>query len=1259
MKITGAQSHWQAHIRKAILLSILMIGLLISNALSGLAQIKSATITGKVSDSSGAVLAGAAVVVTETQTNQRYELSTNAEGEFLVPYLPAGIYSVKVTQAGFATVMQNELALTTGQTLRLSLVMQVGRVENTIDVAADAAQLQTESATVSNAINDKVIQTLPNITHNALNYVQLQQGITPRGRFYDSTSLNSFGIGIEGRRQWSAFSANGGQAFTNDIQLDGVSIQGSAWNEVAVTPNADGIQEVRTNTNNFSAEYGRGQSVVALTTKSGTNEFHGSVFWRHRNDAFNANTFSNNARGIARPGFKVHTYGGTIGGPVRLPKIYNGKDKLFFFTSYEGLTFNQGVVILRTVPTERERRGDFSQTFVNVNGVPTRIRLFNPFVVTPSGSNVFMRAEIPNAIITNPNPNIVRLFSNYPLPNRTPDDPFGSNNFTRTAKRDFSRNNLNSRVDFRPNQSHAFYFTGGINRGTINNPSTWSDDSRWSSSAEGFARLTQDDNYYGSAGDTWTISPTLVADLRFGFNRIQSKSLTPSYPDMNYADFGIPPRLISVIQLPGVAPNFFSFGATYWSPLENNAYQHKFERQTNLHLVSNVTKIAGKWTFKGGAEFRNLLSNYTDNQESITFRVDGGLTAGPAVNNTGGLVSQVTPEQGGHAYAALLLGAGHLEIGQGFNVKPAFSQKYTALYTQNDWRPTSRLTLNLGLRWDFQAPTTERFDRISAVDLTIRNPFGTQGAVVFPGVNGRSRYLWRPEYNNFGPRLGIAYRWRENTVIRGGYGLTYLPTNTGYFDGPFTYGMGSFSPYLTNLRFGTNPQGVLVGNYADVTQVVIPSGNDPNAPQLYGNSNPRFDYSGYSNGRSHQWNFFVQRQLGTTWLASLGYVGSRGTRLPIRRMTINNAQFVNGSLLNEWRADYVARNGNGDKGADQVPNPWQPATGALLPFTGAMANRTLQLRQTLFPYPHLLGFTLQRALGFSNYNALQAQLEKRFSNGLQLGVHYTWSKQLEFQDSEAMANGFDDGAFTGSFDLINLQNNKVLSNTDIPHRFVATYVYEVPFGKGARFDLKQSALNVILGGWRTGGSVILQNGTPDTISGASNGSLNGRGHRLKDVPIEVPKELQRWYDGRTTVTLPSGRRITPCAFCFLRYSSDAFVGETITVANGSLRQNVYWRGTQSIRYPDFRNENLYLWNMSIQRDFRLRERLTAEFSANFQNVLNRVNFLDYNGGLGATEIRNQPQNGILPGYGQSQNFGTHGMNTLDPRQVEFALKLRF
>ena len=273
---------------------------------------------------------------------------------------------------------------------------------------------------------------MPNITNNPFYFATLQAGVVPRSALNDTQSVNSFGIGIDGRRTFSAIAINGGQAFTNDIVLDGVSVQGSAWNEAAVVPNTEGIQEVRTIINNFSAEYGRAQGVITVTTKSGTNAYHGSAFDRVRNEAFNANSFANNARGIAIPDFKVNSFGATLGGPLR-------KDKAFFFVSYEGLRHNRSVDYLRTVPTELEKKGDFSQTRVNVSGVPTPINLFDPFSVRQVEPNVYQRTPIANSVLPNPDPFALRVMSYYPAPNRTPQDEYNTNNYYLRAAEDFQQ----------------------------------------------------------------------------------------------------------------------------------------------------------------------------------------------------------------------------------------------------------------------------------------------------------------------------------------------------------------------------------------------------------------------------------------------------------------------------------------------------------------------------------------------------------------------------------------------------------------------------------------------------------------------------------------------------------------------------------------------------------------------------------------------------------------------------------------------------
>jgi hypothetical protein len=295
-----------------------------------------------------------------------------------------------------------------------------------------------------------------------------------------------------------------------------------------------------------------------------------------------------------------------------------------------------------------------------------------------------------------------------------------------------------------------------------------------------------------------------------------------------------------------------------------------------------------------------------------------------------------------------------------------------------------------------------------------------------------------------------------------------------------------------------------------------------------------------------------------------------------------------------------------------------------------------------------------------------AQVKRQFVNGLLLNAHYTWSKSLDFTETEAIANDFFD---TGSlrrdqgsgFDLRNFGNNYGYSINDVPHRLVLSYVYELPFGTGKRFDTGNRVLRALVSGWRTGGIAMFQSGTPYQISQAADGSLNGRPDRLTGVPVELPKELQGWYDGKTTVTLPSGRRITPCAFCYLQYSSDAFAGRVVRTPNGSLVNDVYWDGTAAFTFNDIRSRGISNWNTTIERTFRPKEGLSVDFSAQFSNFLNHTQFRPTPalGRLGAVNTSANSSQGTLPGQGLSANFGAHTDNTFDPRQIEFQLKFRF
>jgi trimeric autotransporter adhesin len=939
-----------------------------------------------------------------------------------------------------------------------------------------------------------------------------------------------------------------------------------------------------------------------------------------------------------------------------VPKTTN----LFFFVSYEGLTHNQTVDYLKNVPTALQKVGDFSQTKTTVSGVPVPIQIFDPYSSQLTGQNIYQRTPVPNNIIPRPDPNALKLMSYFPLPNRTADDQFGANNYEYRPIRTFGKNSVNSRLDYHWGK-HSLYGTGGLTRGTITTPGSWGPGNPFYSRNDSIGNNLSDNNPYGAIGDTIVLSPTMVADVRYGLNRIQSNNEAALYPNLDYGALGIPPAMQAINAVPGAAPEFYPGGT--FSNLNQTNSLHKRERQTNHQLTGSLTKNSGRWIFKAGSEYRVFLSNYTDAEESFYIITSAEYTR-QMTNATGGAIGSPNSDVAGFSPASILFGAGNISVAAGRGVKPAFAQKYFALYSQNDWRATNRLTIFLGLRWDLQPAPTERYNRLSAFDFSATNPYGTNGAYAFPGVGGYSRHLWDTHFRDFGPRVGFGYKLGDRSVLRGGYGISYLPTNTGYFDGPFAYGEDTFSAYTVSDVYGPNPAGVPVGAYYQVSRVVNGTGADPKFPAIYGSGQlPRFDRHNYVDRKVQQWNLVLESRLGHNWQVSASYAGNKGLHLPFARIPLNSNELLPPSLLQSWRDAYLLRNGTGSPATDAVTNPLQPAGGPLIPFNGNQGHATLTLQEALQPWA-LFGtnFSLQRSIGFSRYDSLQLQLNRRFGNGFQLNANYTWSKSTDFTQTEAQNNGFADtgGYQSTNIDLTKYYNNKKLSLTDVPHRFVATALYELPFGQGKALAPTNRLARVLVSGWKTGGVFTKQSGFPIFVTGANTGAINGRPNRAAGEPLEVPSALQHWYDGKTRVTLPDGRVIQPPVNTFLKYNPDAFAGQVATAANGTLVNDNFWWGTAALDYGVLRDNGRVNFDLSLRRTFRVNERFALDFFGQASNVLNHAEFRpDTTGALGGTNLTVGGTSNLVPGQPQSASFGSYGVATFDPRQVFFSLKLQF
>ncbi len=1281
--------------------------------LAGLAlgQIKSSAITGTVTDPSGALVPGANVVVINQETNVQVEAQSNAAGEYTVPYLAAGQYSVTIKAEGFQTFRKTNIVMGSGTTVRVDAALVTGSVSTTIEVKANAVALQTESATVQAAVNQDIIQNIPNINNNPLYYATLQAGVVPSLQMYNG---NVLGVGYSDRMQMSGMRINGGMVGTNDVQLDGISVQGAAWHETTVMPNRDAIQEVRVIANTFSADLGHGQGLVSMISKTGTNQFHGSLNYRLRNEALNANGRYNNEFGTARSKYRLNEYGGAIGGPVIIPKLYNGKDKLFFFASYERLTHSDPMNYQGTVPTELQRRGDFSQTMVpDNNGNPIPVHVYDPYSAVPyQGSRtVFIRQIYPGGVITNPDPYGLKILQAYPLPNHPPTDLFQTNNYFFNGNVPTLRNNLATRLDYRLGNTHSLYLSGGLQNGSVAATNAWGDNKfGFYNNANGQSTPKSDDNPYMAVGDTITLSPTTILDVRYGATRINAASGFPVTSGFNYADFGMPANVQAQVILNGTAPSIGNFNApdtnnSNLSHLNFDGWNRKNEHQTNHALSGSVTKVLGKWTLKQGAEYRVYLGNWQDLQyatPSLGIWSNWNSTGqfGDINGSNFGSEFNSTNDMRGIDIAGPLVGAGGYKVAPGTTARPALAAKYFALFSQNDWKVTPKLTLNLGLRWEVQPGPTERYNRDSSLDMSVPNPYAQGlnlaggplaplGKIVFGGREGYSRNLWDTQWNNISPRIGAAYRLWNSLVLRGGYGRTFTPSNSGFNANGFSYGMAAFSNGAVvngpnDRPYGLIPNGVPVGRFEDPQNTrIIEAKGAVQDPTLYGNvynsvGTDHFMRHGFKNGQVDQWNFFLQRSFGRNWLASLGYVGSHASNLPWRWFPLNGWFSVPDSTLKGWRDQWLASSGTFDPATVKVPNPIPALIGQA---TGEAGNAAINTWQAGLPYQALLAETIMNTIGTVNYNALEARLEHAYANGLQMMLNYTWSKALgmsggtanaTYAESQIAAAGANYMAPQGGNDYRNLQNNYGLMSYDIPQRFVGVLSYLLPTGKGQKLDPGNRFARALVGEWQLGTVVTLQGGVPwGNNCGAAPTPMNSRCNVAPGEPLELPKSLQRWYDGMTSVTLPNGRTITPAAHTFLKWNPDYWTVPMVQFPNGNWAADQYqWLTTahflDALRTPGLANVNL-----TVNRKFRLAERAEMQFLAEATNLFNRTNFNPYavfGGDINNSNVYRpvtiaDPATNTKVGQNAEVRTGSLTLNNpnnvLAPRQITLSLRLQF
>lgn len=1176
---------------------------------TALSQSDRGTIAGTVLDSSGAAVSDAAVSVTSTETGANYSAITGPTGGFRVQDVRIGTYDVSASSPGFKVEKKTGVVVQVNSTASVEFSLQAGDVKETLTVLSDAPAIQTETSDIGTVVSTKQIEELPlalngtgqSHLRSVESFVFLTPGTVGPGTFSDSASSGIFESKI-----------SGGQNLGTEVILDGASIAhaelGPTFDENA--PSVEAISEFKITTSTIPAEFGRTSGgVESFTTKSGTNSYHGAAFDLLHNDKLNAVPWNNISNGSnVKPRDHQNDYGGSLGGPVWIPKLYNGRDKTFFFFSWEQYRNNAGSTSVTTLPTDAERQGDFSKLL----GAPTgqtnpcdntpvlNGQIFDPSTASCPTGFVGGRIAFPGNKITTLSPvaqKVLSFLTVHSNPNAA--DPL-RNNFIFNATNPILDTTMTFRVDENLGSSNKFFFSYS---------------SRDQEQFNGNQVLPPplDTNFFKSRfshylrfGWDKTISPSLLNHFNIGFNRLNNPSRADSFTGQDW------PKTLGIPGASGILFPVFTFHASAL----NIGYQafsagnFDVAIPNGLVVADSVSWIKGRHALRMGFEWRaSQFSRFNNTNNSPAYDFNNFQTAF-APNDT----------FTGDPFASFLLGLPQKESARFSSIVPRWNQNYYAGYIQDDFKFRKNLTFNLGLRYDVDTPRHEAHGAQSVLDLNTPNPGagGTLGALIY-GSNATGAKTY---YKNIGPRLGFAYAPDKlfgrfsNTVIRGGYGIYHAAL----FYTDFGDSLGSGATITPTFASPNNFSPVLAqgkGSLDTGFPAFTPPSNATDPALLNGNFQGSPSYAGARNGRPamiQNWSLEIQHQLAPDLIFSLGYVGNHATHLNSNLQQLNaiDPKFLSlGTKLN-----------------DPVMSAPGQATLAKLGVTVPAWFESLYgpsgsdlVGQLLLPFPQYQSGGPGSAggintncclenLGQSTYNALQAKLERRFRNGLNLLAAYTFSKTLT--DADSAYGGLTAFGSSDTFTAQNprdLKSEKALSYQDVPHSFVLSYLYELPVGKGKKFLNKGGVVDKVLGGWQVGGVHRYQSGVPfiPFTSDAHNsqfGTPNTRLSRVPGVPLLAPNaaSYNPFLGGSGCTPNPNGLGT------FLPQSTNNFFNCAAFLdpnAPNLVAQRGYTFGTLPKAFGDIRSPHYMNEDFSVIKRFTLYEAHVLSFKADFVNLFNR------------------------------------------------------
>lgn len=1119
------------------------------------------TLSGRVLDPAGASVPNAKVTATGVETGAKSEAVTSPDGQFTLPFLAPGAYSLAAEAAGFKKFTQTGIQIGTNQKISQDIVLQVGSQAESISVTADVALLQTATASVGQVITSSQIENMPMNGRTALTLAQLAFGVTPASDPRFTRPFDNAGP--------AGFSMGGGQSQSNELLLDGAPDM-TRNRRVAYNPPVDAVSEVKVEAFQPDAAYGNtAGGTVNVVMKGGTNEFHGSLYEFNQVSALKSTPFFTNAANQEKPVTRFNQYGGSIGGPIWIPKLVNGKNKLFFFFTYEGIKQSEPEPTFATIATTAQRSGDFSA--LSSQGVT----IFDPNTGVLNNGIITRQAFPNNQIPANRLSPIGRnILSFFPQPNAVGTSR-GENNYFNNAVRSDIFGSYLGRFDWNVSDKHKLFFNMRNNDRIENRGNVFSN----ILTGNFLSRV----NWGAMFDDVYTLSPSLLMNTRLSWNRFREGSTRPS-DGFDFTTLGLP----AYLKASSARQVFPRIDFQFLSDVGNSGGDvTPFD---TFQIFENFTKIAGRHTVKFGADLRQQRessNNFGNSSGSFTFNSDWTRAASNAAN---------API--GQDLAALLLG---LPTGGNFQVNATRTQqaKYYSFFVQDDIRARKNLSLNVGLRYEAETGTTERFNRATSgfdpsANLSITaaaraaytaNPsspllpasaFNPVGGITFAQSDSNTTYS--PYKYNFSPRFGFSWTpsmLGDKTVIRGGIGLYVATFGTVQVQQP------GFSQQTELVSAAGGVFLTPVATLADPFPggILQPVGNSRGVNTFVG-QNVTYQERKLGSPINWRWNFNIQRAVGNNGVFEIGYIGSEGRRLTENR----DLNFVPNAFLaqSQFRDQTTIT-----RLSTAVANPFRN----LLPGTG-LNGATINQDNLLRTYPQFSGNGGVRvegqANGYSKFHQLQTRFERRFSAGLQFLTSYSFSK------------------FTEATDRLNVGDPNLqyrIAEEDRPHRFVFSGSYDLPFGKGKRlFSGVNNGLDRVVNGWQLNVIYTTQSGAPvDWSTNLSHfgGNLNW-----------APRNLNNTFD----------------------------VSRFETVAANQPGSNI--RSFQR-RHTTYRADKIDNIDLSVIKNIRLVERWTLQFRAESFNAFNRTNF-------------NGPE--LNP---TNRNFGKITSAANLPRTYQLALRLRF